>query len=70
LCFDVLVEILHKKLPISAIRVKKFCTDTMFEYTNIQTTAFKPPMSLTGGLARAIKYKFINKIVDKVFYTK
>jgi nucleoside-diphosphate-sugar epimerase len=70
LCFDLLAKVLHKKLPISAIRVKKFCANTLFESANIKTTAFIPPVSLAEGLKRTIKYEFIDKIADQVFYTE
>jgi nucleoside-diphosphate-sugar epimerase len=72
LCFDVLAKVLHKKLPISTIRVKKFCANTMFESINIKMTGFKPPVSLAEGLERTIKYEFINRTAeaDQVFYTE
>jgi nucleoside-diphosphate-sugar epimerase len=70
LCFDVLAKVLHKKLPVSAIRVKKFCANTVFESDNIKTTGFKPSVSLAEGLRRTIKYEFIDKITDQVFYTE
>jgi nucleoside-diphosphate-sugar epimerase len=70
LCFDALAKISHKKLPVSSIRVKKFCANTMFEAANIQKTNFKVPVSLIEGLERTIKYEFINKISDQVFYTE
>jgi nucleoside-diphosphate-sugar epimerase len=70
LCFDLLSKILCKKLPISSIRVKKFSANTMFESATIEKTAFKPPVSLADGLERTIKYEFINKVTDQVFYTE
>jgi hypothetical protein len=70
LCFDILAKILHKKLPVSSIRVKKFCANTMFESTRIQTTGFKPPVSLIKGLEQTITYEFVNRIADQVFYTE
>jgi nucleoside-diphosphate-sugar epimerase len=70
LCFDLLAKILHKKFSISSIRVKKFCANTMFDSININTTGFKPPVNLTEGLERTIKYEFIDKITDGVFYTE
>jgi len=70
LCFDVLAKILHKKLPISSIRVKKFCSNTMFEAVNIKHTKFKAPVSLVEGLERTIRYEFIDKIDGQVFYTE
>jgi nucleoside-diphosphate-sugar epimerase len=70
LCFDLLTKILHKKLPISSLRVKKFCANTMFDSASIKTTGFKAPVSLVEGLDRTIKYEFIDKISDLVFYTE
>jgi hypothetical protein len=70
LCFDLLVKILRKKLPISSIRVKKFCANTLFESANIQRTGFEAPVSLIQGFERTITYEFINRIADQVFYTE
>jgi nucleoside-diphosphate-sugar epimerase len=70
LCFDFFAKILHKKLPISSIRVKKFCANTMFESTNMKKTQFKTPVPLIKGLEWTIIYEFINKMVDHVFYTE
>ncbi|ULQ59886.1 NAD-dependent epimerase/dehydratase family protein [Brucepastera parasyntrophica] len=70
LCFDFLGKVLHKKLPISSIRVKKFCANTMFEANNIKATQFIPPVSLIDGLKNTIKYEFIDKTEGTVFYTE
>jgi nucleoside-diphosphate-sugar epimerase len=70
LCFDLLAKILHKNLPVSSIRVKKFCANTMFESIKVEKTGFKPPMSLVEGIKRTIQYEFIDKIADQVFYTE
>ncbi|GHU16173.1 epimerase [Spirochaetia bacterium] len=70
LCFDLLGKILHKKLNISSIRVKKFCANTMFEAANIKNSGFKAPVTLVEGLERTIKYEFVNKVADHVFYTE
>jgi hypothetical protein len=70
LCFDLLAKILRKKLPISSIRVKKFCANTVFESVNLQKTNFTPPVPLIEGLKRTITYEFINKITDQLFYTE
>ena len=70
LCFDVLAKVLHRKLPISSIRVKKFCSNTLIDSANLQATAFKPPVSLTEALERTIKYEFIDKVNEQVFYTE
>ena len=70
LFFNLLSVILHKKLPISSIRVKKFCSNTMFESKNIKATNFKPPVKIIDGLKNTIKYEFIDKIDNHFFYTE
>jgi nucleoside-diphosphate-sugar epimerase len=70
LCFDLLALILHKKLSISSIRVKKFCSNTMFETVNVKKTNFNAPVTLVEGLKNTIKYEFIDKVDDQVFYTE
>ena len=69
-CFDVLSFILRKKLSISSIRVKKFCSNTMFKASNINKTDFKAPVTLINSLRNTIKYEFIDKIDDQVFHTE
>jgi nucleoside-diphosphate-sugar epimerase len=70
LCYDILGKILHKKLAISSIRVKKFCADSMYDSISVKKTHFEAPVSLAKGLERTIKYEFINKTEDQVFYTE
>jgi hypothetical protein len=70
ICFDLLAKVLCKKLPVSSIRVKKFCANTMFASVKVPTTAFKPPISLAEGLKRTIQYEFIDQITGQVFYTE
>jgi nucleoside-diphosphate-sugar epimerase len=70
LCFDLLAKILHRKLSISSIRVKKFCANTMFESANIKKTDFKAPEKLVEGLEKTIQYEFIDKTDGSVFYTE
>ncbi len=70
LCFDLLAKIMRKKLAISSIRVKKFCANTLFASSNISKTNFKPPFALSEALEKTIKYEFIDKIQDHIFYTE
>jgi hypothetical protein len=67
LCFDLLAKILHKKLVISSIRVKKFTQDTYFVGGNIKKTDFVPPVTLAEGLKRTIEYEFVNKVEGHTF---
>ena len=60
----------RKKLPISSIRVKKFCSNTMFDSENIKKTAFRPPVTLSEGLKNTVEYEFVRKEEGHVFYTE
>ena len=72
LAFDLLAAITRRKFPVSRIRIKKFCSDTMFNAENIRNTDFNPPVSLEDGIARTIKYEFIDKHGDDevLFYSE
>jgi hypothetical protein len=67
--FDIIAMITNKKLPISAIRIKKFCSDSSFN-TSIDTTGFIRPCTLEEGLSRTVKYEFVEKKSGEVFYSE
>ncbi len=52
-------KVFRRELPISAIRVRKFCATTQFGSSRLAATGFAPPVSLTEGLARTIAYEFL-----------
>jgi len=56
--FDVAAKITGRKFPISIIRIKKFCADTIVNADKIQDTKFKAPYSLHDGLSEMIKCEF------------
>ena len=60
-CFDILAAITRKKLTVSSVRVKKFCATTQFDAAKIHSTGFIAPYSLGEGLARTLKFEFIEK---------
>ena len=57
-CFDMLSKILGKNLPISSVRVKKFCAVTQFDATKAEATGFQPVFTLEEGLERMLKSEF------------
>ncbi len=67
LCFDLLAKILHKKLTISSIRVKKFCQNTYFTSSKVSQTGFIAPVSLAEGIQRTIDYEFVKKVQGHTF---
>lgn len=67
--FDLAAAITGRKFSVSSIRIKKFCSDTSFN-TNIAKSGFTAPVSIEEGLRRTIKYEFVDKTEDHVFYTE
>jgi len=55
---DIFAKIIRKNLPVSSIRVKKFMGTTQFS-SSVGESGFIAPVSLQEGLARTIRYEFI-----------
>lgn len=69
-CFDALAAITGKKFSISSIRIKKFCSNSVFE-TSIGKVGFVPPVPLSEALERTVRHEFIESHEgDGVFYTE
>lgn len=66
--FDLIAKVTGKKLPVSSVRVKKFCATTQFDSTKMSQSGFVPPYSLKKGLARTLEYEFINPPEDDVIF--
>jgi len=67
--FDLVAAVTGKKFTVSSIRVKKFCSDSMFD-TSVAKSGFVPPVKLEDGLASTIKYEFVEKNSGELFYTE
>tara|TARA_B100000575_G_scaffold182103_1_gene146249 strand:+ start:13219 stop:14229 length:1011 start_codon:yes stop_codon:yes gene_type:complete len=61
---DFLAIVIRKPLPVSSIRVKKFMGTTQF-LSSVSDTGFVPPVSLEEGLARTLRYEFMEDNSDK-----
>lgn len=57
--FDFIGFMTGKKLPVSYIRIKKFCMNSCFQ-TAAEKSGFIPPFSIEKGLENTISYDFIN----------
>ena len=57
--YDILAKITGKTYPISSIRIKKFCADTVINTDNLRGTGFVPSYTLSEGLSRMIKSEFL-----------
>ncbi len=68
--FDIISFILKKKLPISYVRVKKFCATTQFNSSKAHKI-FKPPYTIDDGLEKTLDHEFIYpKEDDVLFYSE
>lgn len=56
--FDVAAKLTGKKFPISSIRIKKFCADTIVNADKLSETGFTAPYSLHDGLEEMIESEF------------
>lgn len=58
--FDMIARITGRTLPISRVRIEKFCATTIFSARKIGLTAFKPPKDLQAALEATIKAEFLS----------
>lgn len=55
---DVVARTVGRSFPISAIRIEKFCANTVFE-TGVADAGFSAPVALEDGLERTIRAEFL-----------
>lgn len=68
--FDLMALVLNRKFPISSIRVKKFCANSVYE-SAVDNTGFIPPVPLMEAIEKTVRYEFIeDHQSEKVFYTE
>lgn len=58
--FDLLSRITGKKFPVSTIRVKKFCANSVYE-SAVGSTGFIPPVPLIEAIEKTVRFEFIEK---------
>jgi GlcNAc-P-P-Und epimerase len=56
--FDLIAKITKKSFPISAVRVEKFCANTLCNADRARETGFVPPFGIDDGLARMLEFDF------------
>lgn len=56
--FDVVAKVSGWRLPVSAIRVRKFCASTQVATAHKESSGFQPSYSLQEGLERMIRHEF------------
>lgn len=68
--FDLISNLLGKKFEISAIRVKKFCANSVYE-SAAESTGFRPPVPLAEAIERTVSFEFIEKQeAQTLFYSE
>lgn len=63
--FDFVSYLSDVKFSISAIRIKKFCANSIYDTQKMIATGFEPPFSLRDGLSRTIRHEFIKGAEQK-----
>jgi GlcNAc-P-P-Und epimerase len=58
--FDIIAKITGRKFPVSSIRIKKFCADTLVDGSKLNSTQFVRPTSLVDGLQKMLNAEFGN----------
>ena len=54
---DLIAAVSGKRLPISAVRIRKFCSTTTFSSRRALQTGFRPPFSIRDALIKTIKHE-------------
>ena len=57
--YDILAKITGKTYPVSSIRIKKFCANTIINAEKLKETGFVAPYALEEGLNRMIQSEFL-----------
>ncbi|MFO7904330.1 MAG: NAD-dependent epimerase/dehydratase family protein [Pirellulaceae bacterium] len=55
---DLAAFVTSRSLPVSSVRVRKFCATTQYS-SGVAETGFVAPVPLTDGLKRTIRYEFV-----------
>ena len=70
--FDLFSFLLSKKFSISSIRVKKFCSTSVYESV-VKTPGFKAPINLADAIKETIEHEFLESRLSKkheLFFTE
>ena len=68
--FDIAAKITEKKFSISAIRVKKFCANSVYQ-SAVESTGFTPPISLNEAIEKTVRFEFMeDHKSEQVFYSE
>jgi nucleoside-diphosphate-sugar epimerase len=65
--FDLVASMTGKRFAISSIRVKKFCSNSVYN-TAIYKTGFLPPVTLEEAIAQTVRHEFIENHYGEPLY--
>ena len=68
--FDLVAKVTKNKFSISAVRVKKFCANSVYE-SAVESTGFVPPVSMMEAIEKTVRFEFIeDHKAEQVFYSE
>jgi len=69
--FDLLAFIMRKKFSISSIRIKKFCSNSVYE-SAVSSSGFIPPVYLVEGIKSTVRFEFLedHRADKEVYFTE
>jgi hypothetical protein len=62
-CFDVVAKVSGRKFPISAVRVRKFCANSVYGSAAFNA-GFTPPVPMEKALERTVRLEFLAPASD------
>ena len=65
--FDAIARLTGKRFAISAIRVKKFCSNSVYE-SAVGHTGFVAPVPLGEALANTVRYEFLEAHLNEAVF--
>jgi len=66
--FDIIAKLWGTKLPVSSVRVRKFCATTQFNSENAHKSGFNAPFTLNEGISKTLQYEFNSQPKDDVIF--
>jgi nucleoside-diphosphate-sugar epimerase len=58
-CIDAVAKISRRKFPISAVRVRKFCSNSVYA-SAVDSSGFTPTVRLEDAIAQTVQYEFLS----------
>lgn len=66
-CFDAVAKVSGRKFPISAVRVRKFCANSVYGAAAFNA-GFTPPVPMDQALLRTVRHEFLAPASDRQLF--